>query len=106
MATPKSANERIRRKLRKKKTNPSEIDMPGRVQAKKQGNNDPRRNRPMSEEFLKFYRGDQIEKPNRFCSLIDKMIDIAVEAGGKANFPFKINRLQEMRESVTNSGHE
>lgn len=106
MATPKSANERIRRKLRKKKTTPAEVDMPGKVQVKKQGNNDPRRNNYMSEEFLKFYRGNEIESPKKFSSLIDKMINIAIEAGGKVDFPFKIDRLQEMRESVTNNGYE
>ena len=102
MATPRSANERIRRKIRGKKIGKQDSDYAGRIQVKKTGNNDPRRNRGMAEEFLKFYRGNEIDDLGRFSFLIEKMIDLAIDNAGAGNFPFKLSRLQEMKESIGN----
>lgn len=110
MATPKSANERIRRKLRRTRkflnkddnSKIKDININGRLQVKKSGNNDPRRNRGMSEEFLSFYRGKTVDNPERFNKIIDEMINIAVELGGKYDFPFKINRLNDMKGLISN----
>jgi len=106
MAIPKSANERIRRKLRSKKVTPSGDDYTGRITVKKTANNDPNRNnrgnnkRKVSEEFLKWYRGDNIDNPSKFNKLLENLIDVAVEAGGEISFPLKLSRLVELKESI------
>lgn len=100
MAIPKSTNERIRRKLRSKKVGPKGKDLTGRIVVKKPANNDPRRNRKISQDFLEWYRGSKIDDPNKFSVLVEKLIDIAIEASDKVQFPFSISRLNELRESI------
>jgi len=108
MAIPKSANERIRRKIRKKKVEPKGRDDTGRVVVKKTANNDPNRNnrnrnskkRKVSEDFLKWYRGGNVDNPNRFEKLLEDLITVAVEAGGEIPFPLELSRLVELKESI------
>lgn len=110
MTTPKSANERIRRKVRKKKASPKDKSMTGRIVKKKSANNDPNKNHSdavnkrrhmAAEEFLKLYRGEDVENPDRFYNLVENLIEVCIEAGGKVKYPFKISRLCELRESLT-----
>lgn len=102
MAIPKSANERIRRKIRSKKVTPKSNDFTGRIVVKKTADNDPRRNkRKVSEEFLKFYREGIIgDCADDYIRIIENLIKVAVEAGDDIEFPFKISRLVELREMV------
>lgn len=105
MAIPKSANERIRRKLRGKKVGPAGRDDTGRVVVKKTANNDPNRNngnskRKVSEDFLKWYRGENVENPARFTRLLENLIAVAIEAGGEVQFPLELSRLVELKESI------
>lgn len=101
MTTPKSANERLRRKLRMKKKTKREKDMPGRIVVKKSADNDPNRIKKVSEDFVKLYKGEKIENPRRFSGLIDDLIDISIELGGKnTSFPVRLNRLQELKEEI------
>lgn len=105
MATPKSANERIRRKVRRTKVTPDGKDIDSKVTVKKPADNDPRRNKPegISEDFLRLYKGQEVENVGRFRSLIDNMINVAVEAAGEVNFPFNLSRLQELQQLVKGS---
>lgn len=103
MATPKSAVERVQRKVRLKKPDTPHDDhnMTGRVVVKKTGNNDPRRNKPKltTEGFLNFYLGK--EKPadtDMAMVVLEKLIKYAMHFEGK--MPFKIARLMEMKESL------
>lgn len=105
MAIPKSANERIRRRLRRKKIGPKSTDMVGRVVVKKTADNDPDRNNGnhhegMSEEFLRWYKGDDIPNTGRFRQLVESLLSVGIEAAGEMEFPFSISRLTELRESI------
>ncbi len=106
MATPKSADERIKRKIRLKKphTPHDDHDLPGRIAVKKTGNNDPRRNKPKltAESFMKFYKGESVAPDVELTMvMVEKLIKFAMHFEGK--FPFKIARLTEMRESLKNT---
>lgn len=109
MATPKSANERIRRKMRKgnkKKSNAGSKDMPGRIVSKKPANNDPHRNRRhLAKEFLEYYRGNSIDNPRKFKRLIEDLIDVAVIAANEVKFPLSIDRLSQMREEIDDADY-
>jgi len=100
MAIPKSANERIRRKLRKKKVGPDSTSMPGRITVKKTANNDPNRNRKMSEEFLRLYRGENVGDIVRFKKLVENLISIATAAANEVQFPLSLTRLVELKENI------
>jgi len=106
MATPKSANERIRRKLRKKKVSPDNPsgDQVGKVVSKKPANNDPDRKHriykdEIAKEFLDFYKTGDGPSLN-FLPLIENLISIAVENAGRHDLPYELGRLNELRESV------
>lgn len=101
MAIPKSANERIRRKLRAKKVGPNSTSMPGRITVKKTADNDPNRNRRKSEEFLRWYKGDNnVENTIRFKNLVENLISIATAAANEVEFPFSLTRLVELKENI------
>lgn len=110
MTTARSANERIRRKLRKTRNSKNKnrrdknIDIDDRLRIRKSSDNDPnRRQGNVSEEFLKFYKGHEVSDPNNYLFLVEKMIEIAIDAGGVCSFPFKLNRLCEMKDYINNS---
>lgn len=112
MATQKSTNERIRRKLRPTKIGPSDKKIASGTDIKKKADNNPNRRhssfvnkrrhkkREVAESFLKLYRGEEVENPGRFKNLIENLIKINIEAVGKINFPFTMERLCELRESI------
>jgi len=108
MATPRSSNERIRRKIRAKKIRPKNIDLPGRIAPKKTANNDPRRNngverhdidkeennKVLAKEFIDLYQGRYEGDKKKFKWLIPELIDKA------ANGPFSMKRLLELKEEL------
>lgn len=104
MATPKSANERIRRKFRSKNKRSKNKSMSGRVVVKKSANNNPNRIKQMSESFVKFYKNNDVENPGQFKNLVNQLIDISIELSGKNSaFPFKLERLRELKEHIENN---
>lgn len=103
MAIPKSANERIRRKIRSKKITPKDDDLTGRITVKKTANNDPNRNKrkKVAEGFLKFYKEGVLDNAdNNYGKIVEDLISVAVEAGDNIHFPFKMSRLVQLKEML------
>jgi hypothetical protein len=102
MATPKSANERLRRKLRVKKKGVKDKNISSKVQKKKSADNDPRPLKDkLAEDFVRFYKTGECVNP-RISRLVDTLIDISIELKGEnKSFPFRLNRLVELKEQLS-----
>jgi hypothetical protein len=97
--TARSSNERIRRKLRIKKSKPStEKDFDGRIVSKKHSNPDPERKHRIAKEFVEFYKGNKTEKREEFPVIIENLISIAAENAGQCKLPYTIERLMQLKE--------
>lgn len=105
MATPKSANERIRRKLRRKKITPSGIDLTGRVVSKKPANNDPDRKHRIAREFVEFYKTG-INPKVEYKQIIEDLLSLAIENAGKIELPYTIDRLEYLNECCSHSSDD
>jgi hypothetical protein len=98
MSTPKSTNERIRRKLRPRKIAPDTKEPERKMIMKKTGNNDPTRNRgQIAKEFVEYYKGNG-EPKTEYLPLIEKLIGKNISSEGK--FPMSLSRLSEMKEEI------
>lgn len=112
MPNPASTNERIRRKLRPKKVSPDDPagDSTGKVVSKKSANNDPERKHRVAKEFVEFYKTGSSDNPKQFVQLLEHLISMSIENGGKLELPYNLSRLQELntllKEDVEEDGED
>lgn len=106
MTSPKSRNERIRRRLRSSKKLPGIKN--NKIVIKKHADTDPEcknsysRNK-LKEDFIKFYKtgsAKNIIDLKNFKNLIENLISISVENAGQLKLPYDLSRINELSKII------